>query len=769
MAVRAYKGSFNAGEISPELIGRVQEPEYQNGLQTCRNFLVRPAGPVESRPGFEFVHEVKHSDRKTRLIPFVFSTTETRVIEVGHQYFRFHTMGGTIVDTQPPMQTPPPYEIASPYDEADIFDIHYIQSADVMTLVHPKYPPKELRRLGAENWKLVDIDFTSPLAAPTGVSAANTGSGTDYTYHYKVTALGDDTGTLESLPSADASVANNLYDGGALNTITWTAVTGAARYNVYKLHAGLYGYIGQTESTQLIDDNIAADMSMTPPNYDDVFDAQYKYPGAVSYFEQRRWFAGTLNKPQHVWATRSGTESNMGYSIPLNADDRVSFRIAAREMNTIRHIVPLQELMLLTSSAEWRLTSVGTGMITPSSISVQPQSYVGASNVQPAMVNTTLVYGAARGGHMRELAYSYEANGYMSGDLCLRASHLFDGLEVVDMVYAKAPIPMVWCVSSSGKLLGMTYIPGERVMAWHQHDTAYGAFESCTAVAEGNEDHLYVVVKRNIDGVTKRYVERLHESYFPELEDAFRVDSGLTFYNARVVTGITQANPAVVTTYNNHDFGDGDAVRLSDVAGMTEVNGITYTAANVTANTFELHDQYGNNVDSTAFSAYASGGEAREMVDEISGLIHLEDMEVAVLGDGAVFPNQVVSHGKITLPHPAGKVHIGLPITSDVQTLPVVLPLSDGSIGRGHMKNISRLWLRVAQSSGIFIGPDATRLTEYKQRTTEPPGSPPALKTGPIDLLLRPQWNDGGALLIRQTAPLPLTLLSMTAEIELGN
>lgn len=76
------------------------------------------------------------------------------------------------------------------------------------------------------------------------------------------------------------------------------------------------------------------------------------FPAAVSYFSQRRVFAGTYSQPQNIWMTKSGTESNMSYSIPTREDDRIAFRVAAREANTIRHIVPLNKLILLTSSAE---------------------------------------------------------------------------------------------------------------------------------------------------------------------------------------------------------------------------------------------------------------------------------------------------------------------------------------------------------------------------------------------------------------------------------
>ncbi|MHA0354582.1 phage tail protein [Bordetella bronchiseptica] len=677
--VRVLQRSFGGGEISPEMFGRIDDVKYQSGLAICRNFVVKPQGPVENRAGFSFVREVKDSTKRVGLIPFTYSVTQTMVIELGAGYFRFHTHGGTLLDGGTP------YEIANPYAEADLFSIHYVQSADVLTLVHPNYAPRELRRLGATRWQLATIAFASPVATPKGVTATSNNKGTDYTYRYVVTAL-DAEGKTESAPSSAGICTNNLFANGGANTIAWSASSGASRYNVYKEQGGLYGYIGQTAGTSLVDDNIAPDLSVTPPIYEAVFNAAGDYPAAVSYFEQRRCFAGTINKPQNIWMTRSGTESVMSYSLPVRSDDRVAFRVAAREANAIRHIVPLTELLLLTSSGEWRVASVNSDAVTPTTISVRPQSYVGATEVQPVVVNNTAIYGAARGGHVRELAYNWQANGFVTGDLSLRAAHLFDNLDILDMAYAKAPQPIVWFISSSGKLLGLTYVPEQHIGAWHQHDTE-GVFESCAVVAEGNEDRLYVVVRRTIGGKQVRYIERMASRQFDVQADAFFVDSGLTY----------------------------------------------------------------------------SG----EPVTHISGLEHLEGKTVSILADGAVHPQRVVRAGAIDLDVQARTVHVGLPITADLQTLPVTMQLDD-SFGQGRVKNINKLWLRVHRSSGIFAGPRADALTEVKQRTSEPYGSPPALKSEEIPLVLSPKWGDSGQLFVRQADPLPLTVVSMTAELAIG-
>lgn len=679
--IRTLQRSFSGGEISPEMFGRNDDAKYQSGLARCRNFITKPQGPAENRPGFAFVRAVKDSTKKVRLIPFTYSTTQTMVIEMGPGYFRFHTQGATL------MSGGAPYEIANPYAEADLFDVHYVQSADVLTLVHPNYAPRELRRLGATNWQLTTLSFAASIAAPGAPSLSAAGhTAVKYTYYYVVTAV-DSEGVSESAASAASSVGGNLFETGATVTISWAAVAGASRYNVYKLQGGLYGYIGQTTGLSIVDDNISPDLGKTPPLYDSVFGGAGDYPGAVSYFEQRRCFAGTTNKPQNIWMTKSGTESNMSYSLPIRDDDRIAFRVAAREANTIRHIVPLTQLLLLTSSAEWRVTSVNSDAITPSTISVRPQSYVGSSNVQPVIINNTLIYGAARGGHVRELAYNWQASGFITGDLSLRAPHLFDTFDIVDMAYAKAPQPMVWFVSTSGRLLGLTYVPEQQVGAWHWHDTD-GVFESCTVVAEGSEDVLYCVVRRTINGASVRYVERMASRQFSDQADAFFVDCGATYSGA----------PA----------------------------------------------------------------------DVISGLGHLEGKTVSILADGAVHPQRVVTGGSITLDIEASTVQIGLPIEADLQTLPLAVQLQDGSFGQGRFKNVNKVWLRVYRSSGIFVGPSASELTEAKQRTTENYGAPPALKSEEIPLVLTPSWADSGQIFVRQSDPLPLTVVSMTAEVALG-
>ena len=399
-STKVLQRSFAGGEISPEMFGRTDDTKYQTGLETCLNFLCRPQGPIENRPGFEFVREVKDSSKKVRLIPFIFNAQQTFVIELGHKYARFHSFGATLMNGNQP------YEITTPWDEDDLFELEYVQSNDIITVTHEDYAPTEIRRYSNTDWRLATISFSSTLATPTNVTAVReTTTGNEdknadkYTFQYKVSCLNADK-TIESEPSAAVSCTANLYATGTTIKISCSAVSGASYYRFYKNQGGIYGYLGDSETTSIIDDNIAPKTDITPRRYDSVVSSG-NYPSAVGYFEQRRWFAGFKTDPQRVVATRSGTESDMTYSLPSKDDDRINFRIAATEFNKILHISPLSHLILLTTGSEIRISPQNSDAITPSSISARPQSYNGATTVRPLVYNNNLIFASARDGQCR--------------------------------------------------------------------------------------------------------------------------------------------------------------------------------------------------------------------------------------------------------------------------------------------------------------------------------------------------------------------------------
>lgn len=430
------------------------------------------------------------------------------------------------------------YTIASPYTAAQLAALDYAQNSDVLTLTHRDVATRELRRLGATNWQFSTVSFVPTLAVPTGVTCvAMHPTPTNLTpQHYVVTAVAADLVT-ESLQSADATDNNNLAIAGNFNTIAWSASVGAARYYVYKLRGGIYGFIGQTTTTTLVDDNIEPDTTTPPPESNITLNTGAgDYPGTVTYYERRRWFAAPSNKLQSVFATRNATESNLTSSIPSRADDALEFRIAAQQQNAIRYLVPLTDILALTVGGEFRIFADGGPAIALDTLSIKPQGFSGAAAVRPVLTDRSALYVQAQGSRVREIAYDPTGLGaFRTTDVSLLATHLFDGYSIRELAYARAPEALAWAVRDDGTLLGLSHVPDQNVYGWHQH-TSQGTFESVAVIPENNEDVLYVVVRRTVGSLQKRYIERRTPRKFGAIENAFFVDSGLTYDGTATTT-----------------------------------------------------------------------------------------------------------------------------------------------------------------------------------------------------------------------------------------
>ena len=146
--------SFVSGEFSAKMDGRTDFDKYSSGAKKLENMLVHPQGAATRRVGTQFISEVKTSANKTRLIPFEFSTTQTYMLEFGNTYIRFYKDKGQILDSGSA------YEISSPYLTAELFELKFAQSADVMYITHPNHEVMKLSRTGHTSWTLAAIEFT---------------------------------------------------------------------------------------------------------------------------------------------------------------------------------------------------------------------------------------------------------------------------------------------------------------------------------------------------------------------------------------------------------------------------------------------------------------------------------------------------------------------------------------------------------------------------------------------------------------------------------
>lgn len=766
MGVSVIQPSFAAGELAPSLYARVDLARYSTGLKLCRNFYVMPYGGIKNRPGTRFLGQAKDNLR-CRLIPFQFNDEQTYVLVFGHQHMRVIKDGG-FVESSPGV----PYEIVTPYAESQLFELNYTQSADVMTIVHPSHAPRELSRLAHDNWTLGTISFTPAVSPPTGLSgsARSGGSGDTTNYRYVVTSVIDNEVPEESLPTSPILVVS--WDNKAGANLSWSAASGADYYNVYKdpNGSGIYGFIGRAENLTFNDFNITAVKTDTPPTGNNPFAGAGDYPGAVGYYQQRLVFAGSNNSPQTVWMSKTGAFHNFGYAIPIKDDDAITFTIAARQVNKFRHLLPLRQLLGLTTGAEWVIQGADAG-VTPKTVRADVQSYNGSSFLPPIVINGSAIYVQSRGSVVSSLAYTFESDGFSGEDLTKFSPHFFRGYQLRDWTYQQLPDRLVWAARDDGVLLGMTFLPEEQLIAWHQHVTD-GFVESVCSIAEGDEDALYLLVRREVGGVNVRYLERMASRQFTDIEDAFFVDCGLT-YDGRNTIAV-----------NNLGLSGGNAWEYPEVVTMTASGGHTPFSAGVVGKYFRL--TRGEEIVRVKVVSYSSSTVAQVelqevcpvsmrgtsnslwslMVTAISGLDHLEGKTVSILTDGDVHPQQLVSGGAIDLQYPSAVVHVGLPYAAEMETLEI--DIAGGETLLDKRKAIPSVSLFLESSRNFWAGSSPEKLYEQKPPYREYYNRALPMETGISKLSISTNWSDAGRVYVTQPDPLPLTILAIIPDVVIG-
>ena len=925
--------SFSGGELSPSLYARVDISKYATGVRTLRNMLTMRHGGATNRPGYQFIQEVKDSTKTVKLIPFVFNTDQTYVLEFGDQYMRVIKQGSQVLEASKVISgatnanpceltvtahgyatgdevyvsdivgaignylntrnfkvvstgantitlkymdgsdvdstsfgaytsggtCEEVYTISTPYVEADLPDLQYVQSADVITLVHPNYAPRELTRSGDAAWTLTAITFLPGIDQPDVGTVTSITAGAN-TYRYRVTAVADETyeeslpgfevartitGATQANPIVITTSASHTYvdndevyisgivgmteinnrrfiinvltattfelngeDGTGYtayssagesertylvaasaaapttsdpHTLSWDAVAGAVEYNIYKEqgNTGVYGFLGISRTTTFNDVGTEPDTGDTPPNPRELFDGVGDYPSCVTYYQQRLGFGATDNDTEKIWLSRSGRFKNFTTSSPIQDDDAVTFSMTGRQVNRVKHLLDIGSLIVLTSGGEWSVEGGSGGVLVPDDINPKQYSYNGASSVIPVVIGGNAIYIQARGSVVRDLSFDFERDGYQGSDLTIFSAHLFDDYQLVDMSYQQIPHSVLWVVRDDGVLLGLTYVREQEMYAWHRHDTS-GLVENVCVVPEGTEDVLYVTVARTIDGTTKRYIERMTSRNINLIEDAKFLDSYVT-YDGRNTSlshtmtlsgsGWTYTDTLTLTSSTSYFASTdiGNEIHMTGSDGTVVRCEITaYTSATVVS--VRPNKTVPVVMQATAITDWAKA------VDEIRGLWHLESESVSVFADGFVVANpnntaydvRTVSNGALTLDKPYAVIHIGLPYTSDVETLNI--DTAQGETISDKNKLVSKVTLFVEDSRGVWVGPkpppdEATDflggLTEVKVRNDEGYDDPVELRTGTIDVNIQSEWNNNGRIFVRQTDPLPLSVLAI--------
>lgn len=758
--------NFGGGELSPLMHGRTDLPLYGRGLRTCRNFMVTREAMAVSRPGTAYIAKTKLYAKRVRLIPFIYSDTVSYVIEAGEKYFRLFTRGAA-VESAPGV----PLEVVTPYLEADLPELRWAQTGAVLTITHPRHPPKELR---APTWTFTSVQFGPPSDALTGAPMQPCLVGADNQVKPMPLLVDNPTDTLFVLDAAHAPQEwrwlittlfrhktdgrtaesrpveiSRYFDGSSMATVkplptdrlvvlypdrgvliripdfgsplspkpaNWDVIGMCVYRGRGSLTAGgrasVYGLVGTTDRAgDFFDAGKEPDYLTPPPQGFSPF-AQAEYPVAVAFFEERRVFGGTPLRPATLFTSATGDYGNHDVPALPIATQALEVELAARTRQAVRHLATMGHLIVLTDTAVWRFGGTAGEPLGPTTMEARTIDDVGSDFVQPLMVDGSLLWVRNKGRGARALVRN--GDGYTGLDVSLHARHLFVGGEGVgslgtrqvrDWAYAEDPWGVVWVVLNNGQLLSLAYSREHGMSAWARHDSKAGA-----------DDNDWATLFTSVCSVPEGG------------EDAVYVV---------VLRGNEWRLERMASRVDNDSPEDGccvdSAVKYSGVP-----------------------------------------------TDTITGLEHLEGREVWFTSHGTnppYGPLRVVG-GAVTLPEvplpnavapdtqddPWLIGYVGLRFVPDLETLDAF----GSAEGRLRAKATSAIGFEVDDSRGLAVGQDFAHLEEWEQRDV----GDLYLATSPdTELVVMPvgsTYDRGARACLRQTKPLPVTVVGLTREVDVG-
>jgi hypothetical protein len=542
------------------------------------------------------------------------------------------------------------------------------------------------------------------------------------------------------------------------------------RTRVYRGRDGRFGYIGETESFEFLDEGGEPDFSIPPKTaelpfnlYDENGDvSSTEVPSIVTHIQGRRLFASTPTRPASAWASAVDEYSNFQEIVPAKDSDSYGFELASGKFEKIRAIIARQQMLIFTDFSEWLVTGAGGGLLSPNSLAAQRLSEYGSSTVTPLTFGDSILFLQQKGTVPRVMTRG-ELDTLHAYDLSIISRHLFTEYGIVSWCYAEDPWQTVWAVRSDGALLSCTFAPDQQMFAWTRHELDGGEVVEIASVPEGYEDAVYVAVKRG----SRYYLERFASRVITDIKDAVFLDAA-TSWDGRntdttatiTVTSIAAARDRYATV--NVVIGetvageyDGGVVRVysaDDDEPPVDLD-MTYSAP-IGVYTAQLLEPLHESLDGVATSEWA----------EVRSWINYDHFgeEVYALLDGNV-AGPFTSGPSVTLPYRAAVIQCGIPYNCDFESLDMVHE-------RNKKKVAKAVALQTYGSRGGHVGItlDADDLEEIRTRQVSHGFDPIPLLSDEQRILIPSRWEENGRVAYRQSSPLPIEILGITREVEIG-
>lgn len=839
---------FRHGVLTLKLKDRPNLDLYKSGVLVGQNFLTQLHGPTTYRPGFAHSRTTRRNNI-AHLIPFTFADDEAYELSFTEGFLRFFTDSG--LGTDPGVLTEDPinitgitqanpgsvtavghsyavgdevfiegaqgmpeingqfylvgtaaagvsftitdqdggnidtsafgaytaggtvarvYEIESPYEEADMPQLKFAQKADIMYIDHPSYAPRKLTRFGDGTWTLTTYVRTNDpfgQATITAITQASPGNVTTGAAHGFITGdkvlIEDVTGMTE--------VNHNIFTIIVIDPTHFTIGVDTSGFTAYT-----------SGGVVMLDGNA---------------------PATVGFYGGRVFHGGSVNDPDFLAGSMSpdpltGATRYENFTVGPNPDNAVSYALTSASTSSVdrvRFFIGTRQFLAAGTYAGMLKVNGGSDATPISGTAIEsfPVDSFGVQDIMPLNFGVSIIY-VQRGG---EVVYSFKytllSDGWKSEDETIQSDEITNS-GIVQMAYQQGNPNQIWAALSNGRLLSFVYNDSEAISAWNEHTMGgEGTVLSVGAQPqEDNRDRVWVVVEREINGVTRRYVEyKAKNPRIPERDDFYTGNTAenkeaddlkfrnLMFYAQKRqnhldsslvldTTQITTITPAAISgdsvlfTAGASIFSADDLNRRIQVkylegteTGIAEI--IEYVSP-TEVNCLILED-----FESTDPLPSGSWYFTQETV---SGLGHLEGETVSIIADGGIQENQVVVNGSITLGGQTTYAIVGLFYFGRVKTMPLELLLTTG-ITPGKYKSVNKINLMFRNSLGTSYGTDPYSLEQIAFRSgIQYTDRPPLLYSGVKESPGFDNYDEQRAMWIIQNVPYPCTINSMVFDME---
>lgn len=760
--VDVIKTSFTGGVLGDSLVGRTDIAQYDNACAEATNMLVRPYGPIISTPGTRYVAECKHSALGTqsavRLLEFVFNKTDAYVIEMGDKYFRFYTDRGVVVTSGTT-----PYEISHVYSESEIRAVQYAQLNDLVWMAHASHPPQLLTRYASNQWTIAnyeflggpflddnttDITITPSAASGTGITITLSATSSDIYFVASGATLGHQ-GTYWKVGDIVTTATTALQGYVKITSVSSATVA------IAEVKSTLSG----TGATKVWAEGAWSDVR--------------GWPARVQFHEGRLYWARTAEEPEGIWGSHSFVYDQ--YALDEQADDEgINIKLSSNQSNEIQWLASGNSLLAGTYGGAFIINGGADAGITPTNITAKQEVSFGSEAIQPRRIGAYFYYVQRFKKKVRELFYLWETNAYKAADKTILSPEI-TGDGIVEIAYQEVPDTILWCVTTDGTIATMTREIDQEVQGWCEQTTD-GKYESVAVIPSQSYQHdeVWVVVKRVINGSTKRYIE-----YFENIDRPARQDqlvylhSSLQFdayeltnssnSNCTISVTATSGSTIVLTCSSNYFTASDETMRIRAINSSGSTVGELYITSYSSAKVV-----YGN-VRYIFSSATIAAGYWGKSVDAISGMSHLNLKTVKVLADGGLDkPDKTVTGGTVTLAYNYFIVQCGLPYDQIVYTLPFEAGSQRGT-AQGKIQRINQVMFKVNRTyRGFKVGGTSAlaERVEFRDPTTEM-GTPELLTTGIIpNVNFKDDYRYGSQIYILNDEPFPVEFLSVMAMLD---